>query len=243
VVLLTSSSRLKLFARAFGTFLILAALYQCAAQCQEAKLIDSPAPKLEILEDLHSFPPFAIAANFAPEKNLIVAPAPRLQPLPYVRHSRFALDRTAIILGAVQGASELYDGLTTKYFLHHCSTCIEVDPLSRFLMGSKPTWGGMIAAGSLEGVATTYFHQSMRRSSHKWIRRGAPLAPLALTGLHIIEGSRNLPLKNLLYCADPGYILVGSVCAVPPSAQPVSSSGPTTGASGDPRKMTFPHSQ
>jgi len=206
------------------SFLILAALHQNTAHCQEVKWTDLPAPQLEALEDVHSYPLFAVTANFPTPPNLVRPPPPELKP-PSPRHaraegrerSRFALDRPVLILGLVQGTSALYDGFTTKYFLHHCSSCVEVDPLSHFLLGSKPTWGGMIAAGSLETIATAYLHQSMRRSPHKFLRSVAPLVPLVSIGIHLIEGSRNLPLKNLFYCTTPGYVVVGSVCILPPS--------------------------
>jgi hypothetical protein len=125
-----------------------------------------------------------------------VAAAPVPAPAEEMGRRRFSLDRTAISIGLVQAASELYDGVTTRYFLHHCSDCIEGDPLSHFLLGSRPTWARMITVGSIEGFATTYLHQYMRRSSHKMVRRCAPLAPLVVTGVHLVEGSRNLSLKN-----------------------------------------------
>ncbi len=190
---------------------------------QEAKFIDSPEPKLETLEDVHSFPSLEIAANFTPGTYRNPSPAPKIQAPRDVHHARFALDRAAIALGFVQSASELYDGFTTRYFLHHCSTCLEVDPLSHFLLGSKPTWRGMLVAGSLEGMAATYLHQNMRRSPHKLVRHCAPLAPLALSGIHLVEGSRNLQLKNRFYCAIPGYLLTGNVCVPPTPAQTASS--------------------
>ena len=140
---------------------------------------------------------------------------------------RFALDRAAIVLGLVQGTSEVFDGVTTKYFLHHCSTCIEMDPVSHSLLGSRPTWTGMIAAGSVEAFAATYLNQGMRHSPHKLVRQCAPLVPLLLTGIHLIEGARNPSLKNNYYCLNPGYILVDdSHCVAPSSAPPVSVPAP-----------------
>jgi hypothetical protein len=238
-VLPTNSSFLRILARVLGSFLVLASLHQRILHAQEAKLIDLPVPKLETLEDVHSFAHLATAANFMVEPDLIATPTPKLQSPKRFRHSRFALDRPAALLGLAQGASELYDGFTTKYFLHHCSTCSEVDPVSHFLLGSKPAWRGMLAAGSLEVIATTYLHQSMRRSPHKFVRRCAPLSPLLLTGIHLIEGSRNLALKNLFYCTTPGYVVVGSVCILPPRVQTGSSASPMSGPSPGATKMTF----
>jgi hypothetical protein len=208
----------RLFARIAGSFLILVSLDASAAPCQEAKLTDSPIPKLEALEDVYSFPPFAIPAILAAGPGPILAPTPRVQPPKHIRHSRFTLDRPVMILGLVHGSSALYDGFTTKYFLHHCSSCVEVDPVSHFLLGSKPGWGGMIAGGSLEVIASTYLHQTMRHSPHKFVRLSAPLAPLALIAVHLVEGSRNLPLKNVLYCVYSTYVIAGTVCVLPSAA-------------------------
>ena len=151
---------------------------------------------------------------------------------------RFALDRAAIVLGLVQGTSEVFDGVTTKYFLHHCSTCIEMDPVSHSLLGSRPTWTGMIAAGSVEAFAATYLNQGMRHSPHKLVRQCAPLVPLLLTGIHLIEGARNPSLKNNYYCVNPGYILVDdSHCVAPSSAPPVTTSLP--GLSANPSRISL----
>jgi acyl-CoA thioesterase len=141
---------------------------------------------------------------FAPETHLIAAPVPTFARPRRPRRSRSALDRAVITLGLVQGASDLFDGATTRYFLHHCSTCTEVDPVSHFLLGSRPTWTGMIAAGSVEALAATYLAQSMRHSRHKFVRQCAPLVPLLLTGIHVVEGSRNLSQRNEFYCTTPG---------------------------------------
>ncbi len=50
----------------------------------------------------------------------------------------------------------------------------------------------MLVYGSLEAVATTYLSQSMRTSSHKLIRHIAAITPIAIIGVHLIEGAGNL---------------------------------------------------
>ena len=196
---------------------------------QEAKVIDSPVPTLEALEGTHLLVPLPVSAGaaFAPDPHLIATPGPIVHGAARWSRSRFALDRTAIVFGLVQGTSEVFDGVTTKYFLHHCSTCSETDPVSHSLLGSRPTWTGMIAAGSVEAFAATYLNQSMRRSPHKFVRQCAPVVPLLLTGIHLIEGARNLFLKNNYYCVNPGYVLVNdSYCVAPSSAPPVNVPAP-----------------
>src|ERR1035438_478786 len=170
-------------------FCFLAAPCQRARCGQEAELMAPPVAETRA-PDIHPSEVPLVAARFAVAAPLIPVPAKEMG------WRRFSFDRAAISIGLVQGASELYDGVTTKYFLHHCSECLEADPVSHFLLGSRPTWARMITVGSIEGFATTYLHQYMRRSSHKMVRRCAPITPLVLTGIHLIEGSRNLSLKN-----------------------------------------------
>ena len=84
----------------------------------------------------------------------------------------------------------------------------------------------MIAAGSVEAFAATYLSQSMRHSPHKFLRRCAPLVPLLLTGIHLIEGAHNLSLKNNFYCANPGYVLTSDHHCVMLSSSPAGSVSP-----------------
>jgi hypothetical protein len=228
-VLLRATLSLSLLSSAIGHL----------AYAQEAKVIDSPVPTLEALEGTHPFVPLFVSAGaaFAPDPHLIATPGPIVHGAARWSRSRFALDRTAIVFGLVQGTSEVFDGVTTKYFLHHCSTCSETDPVSHSLLGSRPTWTGMIAAGSVEAFAATYLNQSMRRSPHKFVRQCAPVVPLLLTGIHLIEGARNLFLKNNYYCVNPGYVLVNdSYCVAPSSAPPVTTSLP--GLSANPSRIS-----
>ena len=80
--------------------------------------------------------------------------------------SIFALDQDAIRFGLLQSGAELFDGFTTRYFVNHCATCVQVDPVSRVLIGRRPGWAGMIAFGSLEAVSTSHVYQALPRSSN-----------------------------------------------------------------------------
>lgn len=134
------------------------------------------------------------------ESNLVAAPMPTAEALEKVHPStrgHIGLDREAIAFGLIQGGAELFDGVTTRYFVHHCATCIEEDPVSRFLLGQRPTWKGMIVFGSIEAIATTYVYQGLRRSSNRWLRRIAPGLPLVISGVHLRQGASNLKLKPL----------------------------------------------
>ena len=228
--------QIRLLSRATLSLSLLSSAIGHLAYAQEAKVIDSPIPTLEALEGIHPFVPLSANATSAPDSHLSSRLGPTVYGLARGRRSPFALDRTAIVFGLVQGTSEVFDGVTTKYFLHHCSTCTEMDPVSHSLLGSRPTWTGMIAAGSVEAFAATYLNQGMRHSPHKFVRRFAPLVPLLLTGIHLIEGARNPSLKNNYYCVNPGYILVDdSHCVAPSSAPPVTISLP--GLSANPTRI------
>jgi hypothetical protein len=104
------------------------------------------------------------------------------------------LNCTPLKLGIVQGGAELYDGVTTRYFVHHCKSCVESDPASRLFLGAKPSWKKMLTFGSIEAFATTYLHQRMYRSSNSFVRGLAPWLPAAIITVHVIEGSRNLTM-------------------------------------------------
>jgi hypothetical protein len=126
------------------------------------------------------------------------------------------LDRKSLTYGLVQGGAEIFDGVTTRYFIHHCSLCFESDPMSRLLMGTHPSWGKMIPMGIGEAALSTYSYRRLSRSPNRLLRGAAPLVPIGLTAVHVIEGARNITLKNKYRCADPGYIVVGAVCVMAP---------------------------
>jgi hypothetical protein len=160
-------------------------------------------------------------ATHAQESNFAPPPAPKPEALEKVHHSRFALDRTAVTFGLVQGGAELFDGFTTRYFVHHCSSCVEVDPASRLLLGARPNWTGMLVFGSLEAVATTYAHQTMRSSSNKFIRRIAAITPISIIGVHLIAGAVNLsilPSPESSTCSPPADVAISKQCPSPSSA-------------------------
>jgi hypothetical protein len=135
------------------------------------------------------------------------------------------LDRKSLAFGLVQGGAEAFDGVTTRYFIHHCSLCFENDPMSRLLMGTHPSWGKMIPMGIGEAAMSTYSYRRLSHSPNRILRGAAPLVPIGLTAVHVIEGARNITLKNKYRCADVGYIVVGAVCV--PAPPPV-----LTGAAG-----------
>ncbi len=237
---LPDSAQLKLLARATLCLFLLASVFGDHCSGQEPKLIVAPIPKLEALEECHPSPPCGDVA-FVPETHPFATAVRQAARPQRARRLRFEFDRAVLTLGLVQGASELFDGATTRYFLHQCSTCTEVDPVSHFLLGSRPTWAGMIAAGSVEALAATFLNEAMGHSRHKFVRRCAPLVPLLLTGTHLVEGSRNLSLKNEFYCTTPGYIVAGVHCVLPSSASTGIAGISLPGLSPNPAKISLLH--
>jgi hypothetical protein len=136
------------------------------------------------------------------------------------------LDRKSLMYGLVQGGAEIFDGVTTRYFIHHCSLCFENDPMSRLLLGTHPSWGKMIPMGIAEAAASTYSYRRLSHSPNRFLRGVAPLVPVGLTAVHVIEGARNISLKNRYRCADPGYVVVGAVCVMAQSSVLTSVPGP-----------------
>jgi hypothetical protein len=145
-------------------------------------------------------------------------------------HAFYWLDRKSVMYGLAQGGAEIFDGVTTRYFIHHCSHCFENDPMSRLLLGSHPSWGKMIPMGIAEAAVSAYSYRRMSRSPNRILRAAAPLVPIGLTAVHMIEGARNMTLKNRYRCADPGYVVMGAVCVPGPAA--ALSNLPVAGGSG-----------
>jgi len=135
-----------------------------------------------------------------------------------IRQHAYWLDRKSLAYGLVQGGAEIFDGVTTRYFIHHCSHCFENDPMSRLLLGTHPSWGKMIPMGIAEAAVATYSYRSLSHSPNRILRRVAPLVPIGLTAVHAIEGARNISLKNKYRCADPRYVVIGAVCVPGPPA-------------------------
>jgi hypothetical protein len=181
-----------------------------------ATLPSAPTPKVEVV---------ASAINQTRQQTPVSAERAR----PF-----YWLDRRSLMFGLVQGGAEVFDGVTTRYFIHHCSLCFENDPMSRLLLGTHPSWGKMIPIGMGEAVLSTYSYRRLSHSPNRLLRGAAPLVPIGLTAVHMIEGTRNIWLKNKYRCADPGYIVVaaaaGAVCV--PASPPVVTGVPGAGDGG-----------
>lgn len=199
---------------------------------QDQALSVSPMPEMESIGD---------AGLRAYVAALPSAPKPKVEPAANVSieqqqrslgqvssergHRFYWLDRTSLTYGLVQGSAEIFDGVTTRYFIHHCSHCYEDDPMSRLLMGKHPPWGKMVPMGIGEAAFSTYSYRRLSRSPNRFLRGTAPMVPIGLTAIHMIEGARNIGLKNKYRCADAGFTVVAA--ALGPVCVPASS--PLTG--------------
>jgi hypothetical protein len=181
-----------------------------------ATLPSAPTPKVE-----------ATASAIIQPRQQTPGSAERTRPF-------YWLDRKSLTFGLVQGGAEVFDGVTTRYFIHHCSLCLENDPMSRLLLGTHPSWGKMIPIGIGEAALSTYSYRRLSHSPNRLLRGAAPLVPIGLTAVHVIEGARNITLKNKYRCADAGYIVVaaiaGAVCV--PAPPPVVTGVPGAGDGG-----------
>jgi hypothetical protein len=189
------------------------------ARAQDDTLSVSPMPQLETVGDtgLRAYVaslPSAPTPKIEPAVNAIIVQQSHAQISIERGHRFYWLDRTSFLYGLVLGGAETFDGATTRYFIHHCSLCFEHDPMS--LLGAHPSWDKMIPTGMLEAAVATYSYKKLSRSPHRFMRAAAPLVPVGLTTVHLIEGARNISLKNKYRCADPGYVVVGTVCVLAP---------------------------
>jgi hypothetical protein len=209
------------FAAAF--FLVVGLGSASTTYAQEEVLSASPMQEMEttgdaILKAYVALLPSTPTPKIQPVAGAITQPTSLVQPGAKRKHPFYRLDRTSLAYGLVQGGAEIFDGVTTRYFVHHCSHCLESDPMSRLLLGTRPSWGKMIPAGIVEAAVSAYSYKRLSHSPNRFLRAAAPLVPVALTAVHVIEGARNIPLKNKYRCANPGYIVMGSMCVVgPPS--------------------------
>jgi hypothetical protein len=217
------SNQLQVARSSFAAAFFLLAGFGSASttHAQEEVLSVSPMPEMETTGDagLKAYVaalPSAPAPKIGSAAGAITQPTSQIQLGAERKHPFYWLDRTSLTYGLVQGGAEIFDGFTTRYFVHHCSHCFESDPVSRLLLGTHPSWGKMIPAGIAEAAVSAYSYKRLSHSPNRFLRAAAPLIPVALTAVHVIEGARNIPLQNKYRCADPGYIVMGSMCVVAP---------------------------
>jgi len=221
--------------RSFAFAILSVAGFACATtgRAQDALSV-SPMPDIETIGDagLRAYVaalPSAPTPKVEPGASALIRTQSGDQISTKRAEAFYRLDRASLIYGLAQGGAEIFDGITTRNFVHHCSLCFENDPVSRLLLGTHPSWSKMIPLGVAEAVVSTYSYRRLSHSPNRFLRGAAPLVPIGLTAVHVIEGARNIGLKNKYRCAEPGFIVVGSVCVTAP---PLGMTGPTAVVSG-----------
>src|SRR5580658_9499161 len=191
-----SHSRIPRIYFATAIFLIVGYAAAQPLRAQDDLLSASPIPEIESAGDT-GLRAYLATLPSAPTPKVEVGAGAVIQtqqqtPVSAERTRPFYwLDRKSLILGLVQSGAEVFDGVTTRYFIHHCSLCFENDPMSRLLLGTHPSWDKMVPVGIGEAVLSTYSYQRMSHSPNRVLRGAAPLVPIGLTAVHVIEGARN----------------------------------------------------
>jgi hypothetical protein len=230
------SFQLQITRSSVAAFFLLAGFGSASTtHAQEEVLSASPMPEMEMTGDalLKAYVavlPSSPTPKIKPAAGAFTQSSPQIQPGAERKHPFYWLDRRSLTYGLVQGGAEIFDGVTTRYFVHHCSHCFESDPVSRLLLGTHPSWSKMIPAGIVEAAVSAYSYKRLSHSPNRFLRAAAPLVPAALTAVHVIEGARNIPLQNKYRCADPGYIVMGSMCVVAPPPTPTGVHGTVGGS-------------
>jgi len=78
-------------------------------------------------------------------------------------------NRPIVILGTIQSGALISDGVTTRQYLQR--GYVEVDPLTRVLLGRTPTWGRMAPLGAIQVFAGMWLAERMAKSQRVWVRR------------------------------------------------------------------------
>ena len=102
-------------------------------------------------------------------------------------------NKPIVILGAIQTGALISDGVTTRQYLQR--GYVEVDPLTRALLGRTPTWGRMAPLGAVQVVAGMWLAERMAKSQHVWVRRLWWLPQTIGIAGNIAASAHNLTLR------------------------------------------------
>ncbi len=102
-------------------------------------------------------------------------------------------NRPIVILGAIQTGALIADGVTTRQYLQR--GYVEVDPLTRVLLGRTPTWGRMAPLGAVQVIAGMWLAERMAKSQHVWVRRLCWLPQTIGLAGNIAASAHNVTLR------------------------------------------------
>ena len=103
-------------------------------------------------------------------------------------------DRRVVLLGGLQTAALISDGISTRQFLSHGYR--EVDPVAKIFIGSKPTWARMAPVGVAQVVVGMWLGEKMATSRHVWVRRFWWLPQTLGIAGNVAATVHNLPLHS-----------------------------------------------
>jgi hypothetical protein len=101
-------------------------------------------------------------------------------------------NKPVLALAMLQTAALISDGVTTRQYLDR--GYVEVDPLTKILIGSKPTWARMAPLGMVQVFAGMWLAQQMAGSQHVWVRRLRWLPQIAGIAANTAAAAHNAAL-------------------------------------------------
>jgi hypothetical protein len=102
-------------------------------------------------------------------------------------------NRRVLALATLQTAALISDGVTTRQYLSR--GYVEVDPLTRVLLGRTPTWGRMAPLGAVQVIAGMWLAERMATSRHVWVRRLWWLPQMMGTAGNVAASVHNAALR------------------------------------------------
>lgn len=102
-------------------------------------------------------------------------------------------NRPVVLLGAIQTGALISDGVTTRQYLQR--GYVEVDPITRALLGRTPTWGRMAPLGAIQVLTGMWLAERMARSQHVWVKRFWWLPQTLGIAGNIAASAHNLTLR------------------------------------------------
>jgi hypothetical protein len=102
-------------------------------------------------------------------------------------------NKPVVALAMLQTAALISDGITTRQYLDR--GYVEVDPLTKILIGSKPTWARMAPLGMVQVFAGMWMAQQMASSQHVWVRRFRWLPQIAGIAANAAAAAHNVTLR------------------------------------------------
>ena len=102
-------------------------------------------------------------------------------------------NKRVLSLATLQTVALISDGVTTRQYLSR--GYVEMDPLTRVLLGRTPTWGRMAPIGTVQVIAGMWLAERMATSRHVWVRRLCWLPQMMGTAGNVAASVHNVALR------------------------------------------------